>query len=74
MSRPKISLHKIDLLWKSNKKQKEKSTQQDYYTMSFKLGIDNRIVKGEFTTNRHKKIMTYKAEVLFWLGLENRVK
>ena len=42
--------------------------------MSFKLGIDNRIVKGEFTTNRHKKIMTYKAEVLFWLGLENRVK
>ncbi len=29
--------------------------------MSFKLGIDNRIVKGEFTTNRHKKIMTNKA-------------
>ena len=42
--------------------------------MSFKLGIDNRIVKSEFTTNRNKKIMTYKAEVLFWLGLENRVK
>lgn len=68
MSRPKISLHKIDLSWKTEKeKEKVKRTQRDY-TMSFKLGTVSRI-ESEFPYRQAQKNYAIHREVLlFWSG------
>ncbi len=49
-----------------------KRTQRDY-TLAFKLGVVERVEKGEMTYKQAKPVLAFKAVQLYSFGLENMV-